>query len=388
MDDGEFLSLTLTDPVASSVSSDDDSPDKITIRPVEVRGAPRYQFALRRGRQESHENLNSTEALARIAGLLGHRFSRAHLATTIAEVAVRVQPNGRFRTKQSSRKRAPQKAAAHNRAKQYLIPEGTPCAFLHEIGVMTADGQVRAAKARKFRQINRFLELVDDVLRAFPDEDENGGEPLSVVDFGCGKSYLTFALHHLIREIRGRDVRIVGLDREPKVIEKCRAVAERLDCRDLTFQVGDIAEYQAAMTVDVVVSLHACDTATDDALAKAVGWNARAILASPCCQHDLFAKMQPQQLTPLTRHGILKERFAALATDSMRADLLEACNYRTQIVEFIDMEHTAKNLLIRAVRREGNNSNSKKRLAAYREMKSLFGVETTPLEDALGDRLK
>eukprot|EP00913_Durusdinium_trenchii_P035300 g33030.t1 len=373
-DERVLLSVSLSRPRA------DAGCEKVVIRPVVVRNEPCFQFAFRNGKQETHENLAADRAVDRVAELLESSFHEARLLTPTADYVVRTKPSGRVTLKQFPASRPAAADAGHNRTKNYLIPEGVPCRFLQEIGVMTAEGRVHAAKSRKFRQVNRFLELIDDVIRGFPE-----GEPLNIVDFGCGKSYLTFALHHLVREIRGRDVQIVGLDREASVIKSCRRVAERLDCRDLSFQIGDIAGYEATQAIDLVVSLHACDTATDDALAKAVGWNARAILAVPCCQHDLFATMQPEQFTALSRHGILKERFAALATDAMRAELLECHGYRTQVVEFIDMEHTAKNLLIRAVRRTGGNRAPRERLESYRELKQTLGVASTPLEARIGE---
>lgn len=382
VDDDSLHSATLSQP---RTAEDDGAGattayEKISVRPVEIRGERQFQFAFRAGKQETHRNLNAAETVPRICELLDTAFSRCRLQTANEVVNARVDAKGRYKVKHSQKRREVTPAAAvHNRAKNYLIPEGVPCRFLEEIGVMTAEGRVHAAKSKKFRQVNRFLELIDDVLSKLPTD-----RPLQIVDFGCGKSYLTFALDHLVRTIRGCEAQIVGLDREASVIESCNRVARRLECRGLSFQVGDISGYQAPGPVDMVVSLHACDTATDDALAKAVGWNARAILAAPCCQHDLFTTMQSHRVASLARHGVLKERFAALSTDALRAELLELHGYRTQVVEFIDMEHTPKNMLIRAVRRE-QPAPAAERLSAYRDLKSLLGVETTPLEQRIGE---
>jgi SAM-dependent methyltransferase len=256
-----------------------------------------------------------------------------------------------------------------------LIPENVPCPFLVEIGVMTAAGKVRADKQHKFRQINRFLEFVDDVLPQLPSEGT-----LHVVDFGCGKSSLTFAVHHLLTAVRGRDVRIVGLDRNPHVIRECRRIAAKLGSAGLEFHEGDIASHDATERVHLAISLHACDTATDAALAKAISWKADAILAVPCCQHELAPVLESESLAPLLRHGILRERLATLVTDALRAELLEANGYRTQVLEFIDLEHTPKNLLIRAVRRETATDDRAAHTELVERMKSSLGIASFALE--------
>jgi SAM-dependent methyltransferase len=345
---------------------------------VNVKGEPRYQFAARIGSKETHENLTPGEAAARVSELFGATFEHCHLYTAEADYSARLGSAGQVKFKQS-RPTGQTARGEHNRPKQYLIPENVPCPFLVEIGVMTPVGKVRASRYHKFRQVNRFLELVDDALEALP-----AAETIEVVDFGCGKSYLTFALHHLLTAIRGRAVRIVGLDRNAEVIRDCTRIAERLNCRGLRFAVGDIAGHQPDGKVDLAVSLHACDTATDDALAQAVKWRAAVILAVPCCQHELAPKLRNDELAPILQHGLLKERFAALATDALRAQALELCGYKTQVVEFIDLEHTPKNLLIRAVRRDENEPQPTVKLAIYRAFKESLGLTEIHLESALG----
>jgi SAM-dependent methyltransferase len=245
---------------------------------------------------------------------------------------------------------------------------------------MTPEGQVKSSMTHKFRQINRFLELVDDIVPAL-----ETGRTLRVVDFGCGKSYLTFALHYLLTEIHERAVRIVGLDRKPDVVRHCADLARRLDCAGLEFREGDIAGHHEAESVDLAVSLHACDTATDDALAQAIRWKSQVILAVPCCQHEFARLIEGRELAPLIGHGILRERFAAIATDALRSLVLEIEGYATQVVEFIDLEHTAKNILIRAVRRDHPDARQRAvRLEEYQALKRLLGIEAPALEQALG----
>jgi hypothetical protein len=243
---------------------------------------------------------------------------------------------------------------------------------------MTPQGKVRTRRYDKFRQVNRFLELVDDVL------DELPAGRLRVVDFGSGRSYLTFALHHLLTAVHGREVDIVGLDLKQDVVAECNAIADRLEGRGLRFEVGDIAGYEGVSGADLVVCLHACDTATDAALDRAVRGGASVILAVPCCQHELQRQLSSTELQPLLRFGILRERFAAEVTDAVRALLLGAAGYDAQIVEFVDLEHTPKNLLIRAVRRPSRDR--ARSLSDYRTLQRALGFDPA-LERLLGELL-
>ncbi|MBI3861228.1 MAG: SAM-dependent methyltransferase [Planctomycetia bacterium] len=360
----------------------DDTCSKISVRPVEVQRQRMFQFTRHLTDRTIHENLEPVQAAQCAVELLETTFRDAALYTPQADFSIRANSEGGYRCtrKPPSRGASPGAPGVHNRPKSHLIPEGVPCPFLVEIGVMTADGRVRSTMTRKFRQINRFLELVNDVVPSL----ETGRE-LRVVDFGCGKSYLTFALHHLLTDIHGRPVRIVGLDRKADVMAECAGIAARLGCRGLEFRQGDIATHHESEPVDLAVSLHACDTATDDALAQAVRWQSRVILAVPCCQHELAGQIDCAELAPLLRHGILHEQFAALATDGLRSLALEACGYATQIVEFIDLEHTAKNLLIRAVRRDRADPElHAARLAEYCALQRLLGIKSSYLDAALG----
>ena len=250
-----------------------------------------------------------------------------------------------IKTKRKEASVEPKAMLAHNRVKQYILKENIPVPFLIDLGVMNAEGRIITQKYDKFRQINRFLEFIQDILPKLAKDRE-----VTILDFGCGKSYLTFAMYYYLREIRGYDVNIIGLDLKTDVIEKCNALAEKYGYKKLHFFQGDIADYEGVSRVDMVVTLHACDTATDYALAKAVEWGAEVILSVPCCQHELNRQLKNDVLKPVLKYGILKERMAALLTDGIRANLLESMGYETQILEFIDMEHTPKNLLIRAVK--------------------------------------
>ena len=377
---GSFIHLVLSRPRGGVADSE---VSKVSVRPVELKGGSHLQFTETVGAQERHRNLDGDSACAEVESLFGSTFRHGHLYTTACDLTAKVKGDGvRLTRSKPSRKKPSSSESSHDRTKQYLISEGKPCAFLAEIGVMTADGKVKSAKYDKFRQINRFLEFVEDILGELP-----GDGPLRIVDFGCGKSYLTFALHWLLTERHQREVDIRGLDLKADVIRNCSSIAKRLGCEGLSFEVGSIETCEPTTDIDMTVSLHACDTATDAALGKAVEWNSKVILAVPCCQHELSQRLVPDLLPPVQRHGILRERFASLATDSLRALALEVLGYRAQIVEFIDMDHTAKNLLIRAVRR-GSTRNVDAEVAEYRALRASFGPGPIALENALGPALQ
>lgn len=321
---------------------------RVDVRPVEVRGQWMLQFTSQSQTQQFHQNYGSADAAAELVRLATELFRNAHITTDNAIFESRTSRRGKCFLHRKERAPDSQKSTApsHNRTRNYLIPEGVPCPFLIHSGVMTKDGNVRASHSRKFGQINRFLEFINDVVELLPSD-----RTINVVDFGCGKSYLTFATQYLLTSLLQRDCRITGLDRREDVIQTCTKIANELQLSNLHFSVGDIANYQSAISADLVISLHACDTATDEALAQAIRWNSRVILAVPCCQHELNEHLPTTAFAPLTSYGLTKERFASMATDTMRATLMTAAGYQTQILEFIDMEHTPKNLLLRCVRK-------------------------------------
>jgi hypothetical protein len=361
VDEASLTGATLSRPRRSDPSR----ASRVTVAPVTLGDALRYRFTAHFATRATDENLAPDAAASRLVQLLETEFRQGLLQATDADWQVLAAG-----AKANILRRPPTRptaALAHDRTKRRILPEGVPAPFLVELGVMTAEGKVRAQRYDKFRQVNRFLELVEDVLPSLPDG------PLRIVDFGSGKSYLTFALHHLLTVVHERDVDIVGLDLKADVVEHCESLARTLDARGLRFEVGDIAGYAALAGVDLVVSLHACDTATDDALDRAVRAGAPVILAVPCCQHELLSQLESPALAPLLRHGTLRERFAAEVTDAARAQLLGAVGYDVQVLEFIELEHTPKNVLLRAVARPGRDT--RKALGDYRAFAAELGID-------------
>ncbi|MCH5339258.1 MAG: SAM-dependent methyltransferase [Acetatifactor sp.] len=327
--------------------------EKVKIRPVLIRGELVFQETLYRGSQVFHTNFGSEELAVRLTGYMGTLFKQAQVRNYALEATVLVSKKGKItiRRKQKScvtEMDKPMPNLNHNRSKEYILREGEPVDFLVGLGVQTPDGRIAKARYDKFRQINRYLEFIEDILDQLPSD-----RSVRIIDFGCGKSYLTFAMYYYLHILQGRDIQVTGLDLKAEVIKNCNALAEQLGYSRLHFEQGDISSYQGADRVDMVVSLHACDTATDYALEKAVKWGADVILAVPCCQHELNGQIHCDTLKPILKYGVIKERMSALITDALRADLLEQQGYDTQILEFIDMEHTPKNLMIRAVKRKG-----------------------------------
>ena len=265
---------------------------------------------------------------------------------------------------------------SHNRTKKYVLQEGVPVPFLVDLGVMTDEGKVVKSRYDKFRQINRFLEFIEDVL---PNLDPNRTN--TIIDFGCGKSYLTFAMYYYLHVLKKYPIRVIGLDLKKDVIALCNRLSRKFGFENLTFLHGDIAGYEGVDQVDMVVTLHACDTATDYALAKAVKWGAKVILSVPCCQHEVNKQIQNDLLSPVLQYGLLKERMSALLTDGIRGQLLEMSGYRTQILEFIDMEHTPKNIMIRGIR-QGKKVDG----AELEKMMKELHVKPTLYELLVGDK--
>lgn len=361
MDITQLLDICISDKLIDMVISgqknkSEDKAVKVRIRPVILKNEIEYQVSEFVGRKVLHSNHSAADVKKKIIDYMTEDFKQAQINMTDAAATIL---SSKSKTLTCKYKKAGQLKAqrdlSHNRTKKYIIQEGKPVAFMIDLGVMGQDGKIIRTRYDKFRQINRFLEYIEDILPKLDKERE-----LTIIDFGCGKSYLTFAMYYYLHELKSYDIRIIGLDLKTDVIRKCNELAKKYQYDKLTFLEGNIADYTGAEEVDMVVTLHACDTATDFALAKAIGWNAKVILSVPCCQHELNRQMKNDVLSPIMNYGLLKERMAALVTDGLRAEYLKREGYDVQVLEFIDMEHTPKNILLRAVKtgRRADNEES------------------------------
>lgn len=347
---------------------------KIKVRPVMIRDSLYFQVSRYTDKQVFHENMTAEDALETLSGWILHDFRQAQIRMQDEMVTVLVSKKGKATVKSKKAACIETQNLEHNRKKQYIIEEGTAVPFMIDLGVMTESGKIIRTRYDKYRQINRFLEFIEDILPELPTD-----RTVHIIDFGCGKSYLTFAMYYYLKVLKHYDIRITGLDLKQKVIEDCQTLADRYGYDGLQFLCGDIADYNGTDEVDMVVTLHACDTATDYALYKAVKWHASVILSVPCCQHELNRKMQCETLSGAFQYGLIKERTAALMTDAMRGQLLEMKGYKTQLLEFIDMEHTPKNILIRGVKSRGllPKAARKQQMENYQKCRDFFGAELT-----------
>lgn len=335
----DFISGTISNPREKG------GIQKVKIRPMLVKDRLVFQLETFQNNQAFHENLSVEEATEKVQEYM-EQFKQLQIMTKKTNYTVLVSKKGKVTVQKKAVKGEVKEVdLSHNRSKKYILEEGIKVPFLYDLGVQTEDGKIVKSRFDKFRQINRFLEFIEDILPQLSKDKE-----VTILDFGCGKSYLTFAMYYYLHELKEYDIRIIGLDLKKDVIHFCNRLSEKYGYEKLQFLEGNISDYTGVEEVDMVVTLHACDTATDFALAKAVGWNAKVILSVPCCQHELNRQIQSDVLAPILKYGLIKERMAALITDALRAEYLEGEGYDAQILEFIDMEHTPKNILIRAVK--------------------------------------
>ena len=326
---------------------------KVKIRPIMLKGQILFQVSETKGAQIFHTNKNKEELTDCIVKYMEEDFKQLELSSANMQAVILVSKKGKVTIKKKSQQTEKKIDLSHNKTKKYILEEGIPVPFLIDLGVQTKEGKIIRSHYDKFRQINRYLEFVADIMPILPTD-----RSINIIDFGCGKSYLTFALYYYMKVLCHRDIHVIGLDLKEKVIEDCNKLAIQYGYDNLHFVTGDVSTYTGEGQVDMVVTLHACDTATDYALEKAVNWGAKVIFSVPCCQHEVNAQIQNEQLAPLLKYGLLKERISALITDGIRANLLEEQGYQVQVMEFIDMEHTPKNILIRAVKEKAGKTQS------------------------------
>lgn len=370
--------------IASSPVDKKSEYTKVNLKPVRIKDEIFIQFEEFKDKKAYHKNICFASAMVKISDIL-EKFKQLLISVNGADYQI-LKGKQDFNLKKSENTKV-LKDLDHNKKKNYLIEDGTPVPFLIKLGVMGEDGKVFKNSYDKFRQINKYLEFIDDTIRELQNK-KLIGDHIKFVDFGCGKSYLTFALHYYLKDIKNFTFEIIGLDLKKDVMKKCNDIAKELKCENLEFLTGNIKDFDKLQNVDIIFSLHACNNATDYALLKGLELNAKAILAVPCCQHEFNEKMSNTKNSkffdkemPIGKHGILFEKYTSLATDAFRAQALELCGYKTQVMEFIDMEHTPKNILIRRIKDKINTESLKRRFNEYEKFKSFLGIE--PLLDSL-----
>ena len=360
----QFLNQDIAYIVISGVRKGIESEySKVTAKPFATKGGIKFQLEYTKGKQVVHQNIEK-DALAENIAKLFETFTQCVIYGAENDFHLNCF-NGKIKAKTMAPSKKV-KVVAHNKQKEYILSEGEDIDFLIYLGVMTKDKKVVKAKYNKFRQINKYLELLKSSVDTLPTD-----RPLKIVDFGCGKAYLTFALYYYIVKILGREAYITGLDLKEDVIDYCNKVAKELNYETLEFQKGDIKNYSRTQDVDMVIMLHACDNATDEGIVQSIKFNAKIIIAVPCCQHEFFPQIKNDSLKPMLTHGIIKERLSALVTDSLRAQILKAVGFEVSVMEFIETEHTPKNIAIKAVRKGGFNKSAYDEYTSFRDNFSL-----------------
>lgn len=371
----EMLVKIFEDTIQKAVFSNPTEKDA-EFKKITISRMPKfYQITKFTEKQVFHENIDFDNIAERCIKLSEKGFTQLYARSQDKEYNIKIGKDGKilYKTKNLSPDIKTDAASnEHNRKKQYILPEGEIIEPLIDMGIFTKDGKVINSMYDKYKQINRLIEIIDDSVK------QTNAKKLNVIDFGCGKSYLTFIVYYYLTQIKKIDATIIGLDLKKDVIEKCNKAAEKYGYKNLKFCLGDINGFKCPFEVDMVITLHACDTATDYALYNAINWGAKMIFSVPCCQHELNSQIKTEKLSLLTRYGIIQERFSALLTDSIRGNLLEYCGYKTQLLEFIDFSHTPKNILIRAVLRSTTPKATKEK-ALYEVKNAIeeFNVQPT-----------
>nr|WP_307992604.1 SAM-dependent methyltransferase [uncultured Niameybacter sp.] len=362
LQEGHFI-----DAIWSNPRIKQDQYEKVTGKLIELKGDLVLQWTLYKQNKAYHENIPFEEVGNFLRANCSH-FKQVQLYTSEGDYQALINKKGEATIKRKPASKKPATSLSHNRKKQYILNDETAKGFLIQLGIMSEDGQIKPSKYDKYKQINKYLETIEGVMSEFEQDF------IRIIDFGCGKSYLTFAMYHYLTEILHKQVEIVGLDLKEDVIAFCNDLAKKLGYDHLKFQVGDIGKYTTNQHIDMVVSLHACNTATDAALAKAVGWEAKVILAVPCCHHECYTQITNPLLDPILKHGILKEKIASFITDGMRSLYLEGMGYKVNVMEFIDMQHTPKNVLIKAIKAGNTNQ---KALDTYKQLSEDMHLDLT-----------
>ena len=335
---------------------------KVVVRPVEIKGRRKMQFSYFDPKKDITKNYSGDEVLSRLDEVLAIPFTRIHLHSTAGDINIKITKKG---TPVITRAKPSLKMPdlTHDHVKDQPLPANDP--FLQSIGVANERGEIRPGMQAKFRQVNQFLRIIQQTVSKIE-------PPIRIVDCGCGSAYLTFAAYHYLKDVLGLQVEALGIDVSGELIGKCSALRDSLGWPGIGFEVSRIADFEPETPPSVVLSLHACDTATDEAIAKGILWGSDVILAAPCCQHELHDQLHLPEFRPVLRHGILKERLADILTDAFRASVLRIMGYRTSVIEFVSPDATSKNLMIRA--EKGVKPGGAAHIAEYKRLKKILNL--------------
>ncbi|MCF0149228.1 MAG: SAM-dependent methyltransferase [Clostridium sp.] len=378
----EILSEEIIKIVISNRINKEFAYNKINIeQKINNKGKKYYQIEKFTDKQVFHENIEAKDLEKELINLVNNNYKQVAAWSNETTFDLKISKKGKvfLGKKKGNNKNIVNKS--HNKEKNYILKEGMIIEPLIDLGVFTKEGKVINSKYDKYKQINRFIEIIDDEIK------KNDYKELTILDFGCGKSYLTFVLYYYFVKIKNIKVKMIGLDLKEDVIKKCNEIAKRYKYDNLHFELGDINGYKYENNVDMVITLHACDTATDYALYNAVKWNAKMIFSVPCCQHEFNAQINPESLSIISKYGIIQERVSALMTDAVRGNLLEAVGYKTQLLEFIDIAHSPKNILIRASKSKISLEKKEKALNEVDALIKEFNFNPTLLNLLKNDKL-
>lgn len=368
---GEITQEEIVKIVISNKMNKDIEYNKIAFALKEKGGKAYYQIEKYTDKQVFHENIDVEQLEAKILECLAGNYKQLSAWSNATTFDMKISKKGKVFLGKKKSDNAKMVNKSHNKEKNYILKEGMHIQPLIDLGVFSKEGKVINSKYDKYKQINRFIEIIDDEIK------KNDHKELTILDFGCGKSYLTFVLYYYFVEIKKINVKMIGLDLKADVIKKCNEIAKRYNYENLSFELGDINGFKYNNKVDMVITLHACDTATDYALYNAIKWNTKMIFSVPCCQHEFNHQMKAESLSILTKYGIVQERVAALMTDSVRANLLECLGYKTQLLEFIDIAHSPKNILIRAAKSSISKDKKEKSLQEVEDLMKQFNFKPT-----------
>ena len=357
--------------VISNKVKKDEKYNKVNISLKENNKNKFYQIEKFTDKQVFHENIKIDEINEKVYEIIDGKYKQMTAWSSSETFDLKISKKGKIFLGKKKNDNSKIITKGHNKEKNYILKEGMIIEPLIDLGVFTKEGKVVNSKYDKYKQINRFIEIIDDEIK------KNDYKELTILDFGCGKSYLTFVLYYYFAKIKNINVKMIGLDLKEDVIKKCNDIAKRYNYENLHFELGDINGFKYNNKVDMVITLHACDTATDYALYNAIKWNSKMIFSVPCCQHEFNAQMKAEELSILTKYGIVQERVAALMTDSVRANLLECAGYKTQLLEFIDIAHSPKNILIRASKANISKEKKEKSLVEVQNLMNTFSFEPT-----------